>query len=119
MVIDHRLLNGVEDGMNPWVSLLLAGVFEVGFTTFMKLTNDDWKNPLQIGFAGCMIASFYFLQKAAQSIPLGTAYAVWTGIGASGTAIVGFLFFKDPFSWIKGFLLANLIASIVGLKLIM
>ena len=104
--------------MNPWVSLLLAGVFEVGFTTFMKLSEGFTKWVFVGLFLIAASASFAFLSQAMKSIPLGTAYAIWTGIGAFGTALVGMLFFKDPVSIARVLFLLLLVTSIVGLKLV-
>ncbi|EPG65431.1 multidrug resistance protein, SMR family [Leptospira wolffii serovar Khorat str. Khorat-H2] len=99
-----------------WILLLLAGLFEVGFTTCMKLSDGfkDWKYIL--GFFAFACVSFYFLNRATATIPLGTAYAVWTGIGAAGTAIVGIVFFGDSFGLGRIFFLTTLIASVIGLK---
>jgi len=104
--------------MHPWLILLLAGVFEIGFTTFMKLSEGFTKWGFTICFALCAIASFVLLNKSTTVIPLGTAYAVWTGIGAFGTVVVGILFFKDPASFWRLFFLSTLIISIIGLKFV-
>lgn len=101
-----------------WVYLFTAGVFEVGFTTFLKLSENFSKLWPTIGFLVFSIASFLFLAKAMNTIPLGTAYAVWTGIGAFGTAVVGIYFFNDPLSLLRAFFLTLLVASVVGLKLV-
>lgn len=104
--------------MNPWIYLVLAGSFEIGFTTFMKLSNGFSRIPYTVAFAVCAILSFVLLNKATTAIPLGTAYAVWTGIGAAGTAIVGIAFFKDPAETWRIIFLTTLIGSIVGLKFV-
>ena len=103
--------------MNAWLVLLVGGCFEVGFTTFMKLSDGFQKLPFTIGFLVCALLSFVCLSKASMSIPLGTAYAVWTGIGACGTAIIGIWIFMDPTNFARVFFLCTLIASLVGLKL--
>lgn len=102
--------------MNGWLSLLIAGMLEIAFTTFMKLSDNFSRWIYLIPFAIAAVASFFFLNRALITIPLGTAYAVWTGIGAAGTAIVGMIFFGDPISLARAFFLTTLIASIVGLK---
>lgn len=84
--------------MNPWLILILAGLFEVGFTTCMKLSEGFTQIKYTLGFLFFAILSLFLLNKAVSYIPLGTAYAVWTGIGAFGTALIGILFFRDPFS---------------------
>jgi quaternary ammonium compound-resistance protein SugE len=102
--------------MNPWLILVVAGLFEVGFTTCKKLSEGF----TQIKYTLCFLffASLFLLNKAIAKIPLGTAYAVWTGIGAFGTALIGILFFKDPLSLIRVLFLTLLIISILGLKLV-
>lgn len=101
-----------------WLYLFFAGLFEIGFTTFLKLSdgfNRLWPTILFVLFA---LASFWLLNKALQGVPLGTAYAVWTGIGAFGTAIIGILAFGDPVTSWRLFFLILLIASIIGLQLV-
>lgn len=99
-----------------WLYLLIAGVLEIAFTTVLQLmrTNDTlW---LQALFLATVVASFHFLELATQTIPVGTAYAVWTGIGAAGAAILGILFFGEPATLARLLFLALLIASVAGLK---
>jgi quaternary ammonium compound-resistance protein SugE len=99
-----------------WLILVLAGFFEVAFTTCLK-NSDNFKHlGWSIGFFVSITLSFVLLNKAIQTIPIGTAYAVWTGIGAAGTAIMGILFFKEPAETWRMFFLVLLISSIVGLK---
>ncbi|RYZ73555.1 MAG: multidrug efflux SMR transporter, partial [Proteobacteria bacterium] len=97
---------------------ILAGTFEIGFTSFMKLSEGFTKVGYGLGFVACAVASFFFLSVATRTIPLGTAYAVWTGIGAAGTALVGILFYKDPASFARVGLLALLILTVIGLKFV-
>jgi quaternary ammonium compound-resistance protein SugE len=99
-----------------WLILIVAGLFEVGFTTCLALSKNftDWR--WGAGFFVCITLSFLGLNKAIQTIPIGTAYAVWTGIGAVGTAIAGILFFKEPSDFWRLFFISTLILSIVGLK---
>ena len=81
-----------------WVILIIAGLFEVGFTTCLgkaKATSGVISTYWLVGFFICLTLSMLLLYKATQTLPLGTAYAVWTGIGAVGTALVGILFFKE------------------------
>ena len=101
-----------------WTYLVLAGLFEVGFTTFLKLSEGFTRPVPSLGFLLFSVLSFWFLTKAIQSIPLGTAYAVWTGLGAFGTAVIGMLFFGDPAGVARLLLLTMIIASVVGLKLV-
>ena len=102
----------------PWLWLVVAGVFEVGFTTCMKLSNGFTRLGPSVAFLFFAIGSFVLLARAVTIIPLGTAYAVWTGIGAFGTAVIGILFFRDPATAGRIFFLALLIGSIIGLKLV-
>ena len=101
-----------------WIYLIIAGLFEVGFTTSLKLS-DNFSNRLwSVIFFVCISLSFYFLNRAIQTIPIGTAYAVWTGIGAVGTVIVGILLFREPAEFWRMFFIFLLIGSIVGLKFV-
>ncbi|MGQ9805297.1 MAG: DMT family transporter [Chlorobiales bacterium] len=101
-----------------WLFLLFAGVCEVGFTTALKLSEGFSKWTYTIIFLLFASASFLLLAKAAQTIPIGTAYAVWTGVGAFGTGVVGILFFKESADFWRIFFLVMLIGSIIGLKLV-
>lgn len=101
-----------------WLILIIAGLFEVGFTTCLKLS-DNFKNiGWAIGFFICISLSFLLLNKAIQTIPMGTAYAVWTGIGAVGTAIMGIVLYKEPADFWRVLFICLLIGSIAGLKLV-
>ena len=101
-----------------WIYLVIAGCFEVGFTTCLKLSNDFTDKWWSTGFFICISLSFYFLNEAIKSIPIGTAYAVWTGIGAIGTVVVGIFLFNEPSDFWRLFFLFVLIAGILGLKLV-
>ncbi len=100
----------------PWLFLILAGLFEVGFTTCLKLSDNFRNLDWAAGFVACATLSFYFLNKATTIIPLGTAYAVWTGIGAVGTVILGMVFFREPSDFWRLFFIVLLIGSVIGLK---
>jgi len=101
-----------------WFFLILAGCFEVAFTTCLKLSDNFTNTKYTIGFLISTILSFVFLSKAVQTIPLGTGYAVWTGIGAVGTVIIGIFFFKEPSDFWRVFFIFLLISSILGLKFV-
>ena len=101
-----------------WVYLVIAGLFEIGFTTCLKLSDGFTKVIPSILFFTFSALSFYMLMKAMRDINLGTAYAVWTGIGALGTAVVGMLFFKDPATMARIALLLVIIGAVIGLKLV-
>lgn len=102
-----------------WLLLVIAGLFEVGFTTCLgkaKTTTGTASTLWLLGFFVSLSLSMFLLYRATQTLPLGTAYAVWTGIGAVGTVIVGILFFKEPADFWRLFFIFTLIASIIGLK---
>lgn len=101
-----------------WVYLIIAGLFEVAFTTSLKLSNNFSHRWWSVMFFISISLSFYFLNKAIQSIPMGTAYAVWTGIGAVGTALIGMMLFREPSDFWRLFFIFLLIGSIVGLKFV-
>lgn len=101
-----------------WTFLILAGLFEVAFTTCLKLSENFTKVLWSLGFFISITLSFYLLNKAIQTIPLGTAYGVWTGIGAVGTTLVGIIFFQEPAYFWRVFFLITLISSIIGLKVV-
>lgn len=102
-----------------WILLFIAGLFEVAFALCLgKLRGAEggvfaaWFS----GFAVSLALSILLLYKAAEVIPLGTAYAIWTGLGAVGIVLVGIFVFREPATFWRVFFLATLIASIVGLK---
>lgn len=102
-----------------WVLLIIAGLFEVGFASCLGKAKESTGSTANLWYAGffvCLTISMYLLVKATQTLPIGTAYAVWTGIGAVGTALVGIFVFKDPADFWRVFFIATLIGSIIGLK---
>jgi len=101
-----------------WIYLVIAGLFEVGFTTCLKLSDNFNNKGWAVGFFLCITFSFLLLNKAIQTIPIGTGYAVWTGIGAIGTAVVGVILFKEPADFWRLFFIFLLIGSIAGLKFV-
>ncbi|HCZ34845.1 MAG TPA: QacE family quaternary ammonium compound efflux SMR transporter [Cytophagales bacterium] len=104
-----------------WFLLIIAGLFEVGFATCLGKVKET-TGAVSIywlgGFFVCLTISMVLLYKAAQTLPIGTAYAVWTGIGAVGTVLIGIFFFKEPADFWRIFFISTLIISIVGLKVI-
>lgn len=101
-----------------WLFLVGAGLAEIGFTTCMKLSHGFRRLVPSLLFFVFAPLSFWLLATALQSIPLGTGYAVWTGIGAFGTAVVGMVWFKEQAKYARIALLGVLILTIVGLKLV-
>ena len=100
-----------------WLYLLLAGLFEIGFAISIKLMDGHKNLPWTVVFYVCVILSFGFLQEAAKSLPIGTAYAIWTGIGGVGVAIIGMAFLGDPINPWRIVFLLMLVTALVGLKL--
>ena len=103
---------------SAWIYLLAAGALEVLMTTVYRYTAGMTKLAPSVAFVLIGLASLYFLNRALASIPIGTGYAVWTGIGAAGTALVGIAFYNEPSTTIRLVLLTVLVGSIVGLKLV-
>ena len=101
-----------------WLYLISAGIFEVGFTTCLKYSDNFSRLMPTLGFLFFSIISFALLSMAMRTISLGTAYAVWTGIGAFGTALAGIFFFNDPATFWRLFFLFLLVGSIIGIKLV-
>lgn len=104
-----------------WLILVVAGFFESGFAFClgkMKGCSGTEYYLWGAGFVVCLSLSMILLAKAVQTLPVGTAYPVWTGIGAVGTVILGIVFFNEPATPARLFFISTLIASIVGLKLV-
>lgn len=102
-----------------WVLLIIGGFCEVGFAFCLGRAKDTTGGEMYGWYAGFLLMlclSMGLLMKATQTLPIGTAYAVWTGIGAAGTVVVGILAFKEPTTFLRLFFLATLIGSIIGLK---
>ena len=100
-----------------WIYLFIAGLFEIGWAVGLKYTDGFTKLlPSVLTIIG-MILSFYFLSSAVKSIPIGTAYAIWTGIGAVGTAILGIILFGDSKEFVRIFFMLLIVIGIVGLKI--
>jgi quaternary ammonium compound-resistance protein SugE len=100
-----------------WLWLLIGGLFEIGFTTSLRFVDGFRNVPWTIAFLVSVTLSMGLLEYAARTIPMGTAYAVWGGIGAAGTVIVGLCFFGETLGAVRLLLLLGLIGCIVGLKL--
>jgi quaternary ammonium compound-resistance protein SugE len=100
-----------------WVYLFFAGLLEIGWAVGLKYTEGFTRLWPTVGTLACMAASVFLLGIAVRTLPIGTAYAVWTGIGAVGTVIVGTLLFHEPRDAARLVCLALILAGIVGLKL--
>lgn len=101
----------------PWVLLAIAGLLEVGWAIGLKYTEGFTKLWPSIGTAAAMTLSVVLLGLAMRSLPVGTAYAVWTGIGAVGTVVLGIVLFGEPATAARLACVALIIAGIAGLKL--
>jgi len=99
-----------------WILLIAAGLFEVGFATCLKLSENFTRLWPTLAFMASGAASFFLLSLAMRTIPVGTAYAVWTGMGAFGTAVVGIALFKDPANLWRVVFLGTLVLSVIGLR---
>ena len=97
---------------------MVGGLFEVGFTTCLRFVDGFRNLPWTIGFLASVALSMGLLELASRTIPMGTAYAVWGGIGALGTVIVGMIWFGEPLGSVRIFLILGLVACIMGLKLL-
>ncbi len=101
-----------------WMYLLLAGILEIGWPLGFKLSQQTSYRILFIGVAAvCMGLSGFFLWLAQRDIPIGTAYAVWTGIGASGTFLIGLIFFSDALSMLRMLSFFLIVAGVIGLRM--
>jgi len=101
-----------------WILLVVAGFFEVGFTSALKASEGFSKITPTLVFVGCAVASFALLNLSMKHISLGTAYAIFTGIGTVGTAAVGILVYKEPSGAPRLAFLAIIVLGIIGLKLV-
>ena len=104
-----------------WILLIIAGLFEVAFAVCLGKAKEATGIEVTywyVGFLICLSISMLLLVKVTQELPIGTAYAVWTGIGAVGTVLVGILVFKEPATFWRLFFITTLIVSIVGLKFV-
>jgi len=100
-----------------WLWLILGGLFEVGFTTSLRFVDGFRNVPWTLAFLVSVAISMGLLELASRSIPMGTAYAVWGGIGAIGTVVVGMIWFNEPTTTIRLLLILAIVAAIAGLKL--
>lgn len=102
-----------------WIILIFAGLFEVAFAFCLGRAREATGNEMYMWYAGFLITlsmSMILLIKATQTLPIGTAYAVWTGIGAVGTVLIGIFVFKEPATFVRIFFIITLLGSIIGLK---
>jgi len=101
----------------PWFWLVVGGFFEVGFTTSLRFVDGFRNLPWTLAFLASVAVSMGLLEVASRQIPMGTAYAVWGGIGAVGTVAVGILWFHEPSSTLRVLLILAIVAAIAALRL--
>jgi quaternary ammonium compound-resistance protein SugE len=101
-----------------WIFLVIAGVFEIWWAIGLKYSQGFSKLVPSVFTIFGMIASFYFLSLALKSLPLGTAYAIWTGIGTIGTVVLGIILFKEPMDIARLVFITFIIIGIAGLKFV-
>ena len=101
-----------------WVVLFIAGLLEIGWAVGLKYTEGFTRPWPTVGTAAALIASMGLLGVALRTLPLGTAYAVWTGIGTVGTAVLGIVLFREPATAMRLVCIALIVAGILGLKLV-
>jgi quaternary ammonium compound-resistance protein SugE len=99
-----------------WLMLFIAGLFEMGWAIGLKYSEGFTKLVPSVLTVVGMVASFYFLSLSLKSLPLGTAYAIWTGIGTVGTVTLGIILFKEPIDIIRIICIGFIMVGIVGLK---
>lgn len=103
--------------MLPWIVLVIAGLFEVGWALLLKQSAGFTKLWPSVGTIALMIVSFALLARAMRDLPAGTSYAVWTGIGTVGVAVLGMVFFKEPATLVRIGCIGLIVLGIVGLKI--
>jgi len=101
-----------------WIYLLLAGLFEIGFAMGLKYSNGFTRLWPSLATAVAAAISLWLLTQALRTIPVGTGYAIWTGIGALGVAVLGIFLFGDSASWPRLACIGLIVAGVVGLKLV-
>jgi quaternary ammonium compound-resistance protein SugE len=100
-----------------WFYLILGGLFEIGFTTSLRFVDGFRSLPWTLAFLVSVAISMALLELAARTIPMGTAYAVWGGIGAVGTVIVGMIWFQEPATTIRLLLILGIVGCIAALRI--
>lgn len=102
----------------PWILLTLAGIFEIGWAIGLKYTDGFTKLVPTVLTAGSMVISIVLLGLAVKTLPMGTAYAIWTGIGTVGTVILGIILFAEPVTAMRIGCIALIVTGILGLKFV-
>ena len=102
--------------MNPWLVLVVAGMFEVGWAVGLEYSEGFTNLLPSVGTVVALVVSMLLLARAVESLPIGTAYAVWTGIGAVGAAILGVVLFNEPVSVARVGFISLIVLGVVGLN---
>lgn len=102
--------------MASWITLILAGLFEIAWAVGLKYTHGFTRMWPTVGTAAALVASMALLGIALRTLPIGTAYAVWTGIGAAGTALLGLWLFDEPATISRLLCIGLIVAGVLGLK---
>ena len=110
--------SSMSSSMGPWLHLFIAGLLEIGWAVGLKYSDGFSRLMPSVLTVLAMIASFWFLALAMRHIPLGTAYAIWTGIGAIGTVILGMVLFGESRDILRVLCILLIVSGIVGLKLV-
>lgn len=107
------------DGVNlgPWMLVFIAGLLEIAWALGFKYVGDDAPWFLQLAVYAALVASFFLLIAALKALPAGTAHAVWTGIGATGVAVLGMVFFREPATLVRVGFIALIVIGVIGLRL--
>ncbi|RBY77630.1 QacE family quaternary ammonium compound efflux SMR transporter [Geodermatophilus sp. TF02-6] len=100
-----------------WALVIVAGLFETAFAVSLKLSDGFTRWGWTLSFTACAAVSFTLLSLGLRQLPVGSAYAVWTGIGAAGTAVVGMVFLRDPVTVVRLLSILLIVAGVVGLNL--
>jgi quaternary ammonium compound-resistance protein SugE len=100
-----------------WFLVVVAGLFETGFAVFLKMSDGITRFWPTVGFASCALVSFSLLTVALRSLEVGPAYAVWTGLGAAGTAVIGMIVLGDTVSPLRVASIVLIVAGVIGLSL--
>jgi quaternary ammonium compound-resistance protein SugE len=110
------MTGGIKKGMAPWITLIVAGLFEIAWAVGLKYTHGFTRVWPTVGTAAALVASMALLGIAVRTLPIGTAYAVWTGIGAAGTALLGLWLFDEPATIGRLLCIGLIVAGVLGLK---
>ena len=114
----HNAFSFTSGAVMAWIALFVAGLFEIAWAIGLKYSEGLTRTWPSVWTVGAMIASIVLLGWAMKTLPVGTAYAVWTGIGAAGTVILGILLFGEPATVVRLACVGLILAGIVGLKLV-